>query len=85
MENFIILKKPFKSIGQSVSIANQFYMIAGFIVIFIGGIFVLIFSKKITKPIIEMSNVAENISNLQFDKHVKFESQDELGKLGRKY
>ena len=79
---FIILKKPFKSIGQSVSIANQFYMIAGLIVIFIGGIFILIFSKKITKPIIEMSNVAENISNLEFDKRVKFESQDELGKLG---
>ena len=79
---FIILKKPFKSIGQSVSIANQFYMIAGLIVIFIGGIFILIFSKKITKPIIEMSNVAENISNLEFDKRVNFESQDELGKLG---
>lgn len=78
----VILKKPFKSIGQSVSIANQFYLISGFIVIFIGGIFVLIFSKKITKPIIEMSSVAEDISNLKFDKRVNIESQDEIGKLG---
>jgi signal transduction histidine kinase len=57
-------------------------MIAGLIVIFIGGLFILIFSKKITKPIIEMSSVAEGISNLEFDKRVDFESQDELGKLG---
>lgn len=79
---FLILKKPFKSISQSVSIANQFYLIAGFIVIFIGGIFILIFSTKITKPIIEMSNVAEDISNLKFDKRVNIESEDEIGKLG---
>ena len=82
MENIIILKKPVKSIHESVSIANQFYIFAGVIVIFIGGIFILIFSKKITKPIIEMSNVAENISNLEFDKRVNIESQDEIGKLG---
>ncbi|HEX9026232.1 MAG TPA: HAMP domain-containing sensor histidine kinase [Clostridium sp.] len=79
---YIILKKPFKSINQSVSIANQFYMLAGVIVIFIGGIFILIFSKKITRPIIEMSYVAENISNLEFDKRVHIGSQDEIGKLG---
>ena len=79
---FIILRKPVKGIHESVSIANQFYIFAGLIVIFIGGIFILIFSKKITKPIIEMSNVAENISNLEFDKRVNIESQDEIGKLG---
>ena len=79
---FIILRKPVKGIHESVSIANEFYIFAGLIVIFIGGIFILIFSKKITKPIIEMSNVAENISNLEFDKFVHIESQDEIGRLG---
>ena len=79
---FIILRKPVKGIRENVSIANQFYIFAGLIVIFVGGIVILIFSKKITKPIIEMSNVAENISNLEFDKLVHIESQDEIGKLG---
>ncbi len=79
---FIILRKPVKGIHESVSIANQFYIFAGLIVIFFGGIFILIFSKKITKPIIEMSNVAENISNLEFDNRVNIHSQDEIGKLG---
>lgn len=80
--DFIILKKSFKSIHESVVIANEFYIIAGFIVIFIGTIFILIFSNKITKPIIEMSKVAENISNLKFDKVVKVNSEDEIGRLG---
>lgn len=78
----IILRKPVKSIRESVSIANQFYMFDGIIVIIIGGIFILIFSIKITRPIIEMSKVAEDISNLEFDKRVNFDSKDEIGKLG---
>lgn len=78
----IILKKPIKSISQSVSIANQFYMISGAIVICIGSICVLIFSKKMTKPIVEMSDIAENISNLNFEKRIEVQSKDEIGKLG---
>lgn len=80
---FIILKKPLKGINESVSISNQFYMFAGGIIILIGGIFILIFSKKITKPIIEMSSVAESISNLEFEKRIKINSQDEIGNLGQ--
>lgn len=78
----IILRKPIKSISQSVSIANQFYMISGAIVICIGSICVLIFSKKMTKPIVEMSDIAENISNLNFEKRIEVQSKDEIGKLG---
>lgn len=81
-EEYLILIKSVKSIHDSVQIANQFYILAGCIVICIGAIFILIFSKKITKPIIEMSNVAENISNLKFDKVRHINSEDEIGRLG---
>ncbi|WP_026888490.1 sensor histidine kinase [Clostridium beijerinckii] len=80
--DFIILKKSFKSIHESVVIANQFYILAGLIVMLIGAIFIIIFSNKITKPIIEMSKIAENISNLKFDKVVDIDSKDEIGRLG---
>lgn len=81
-EEYLILIKSVKSIHDSVQIANQFYIFAGCIVICVGAIFILIFSKKITKPIIEMSNVAENISNLKFDKVRYINSEDEIGRLG---
>ncbi|MVX63627.1 HAMP domain-containing protein [Clostridium chromiireducens] len=80
-DKFIILKRSFKSIHDSVLIANEFYVFAGFIVIFTGSILILIFSSKITKPIIEMSNVAENISNLKFDEVKNIKSKDEIGVL----
>lgn len=78
----IILRKPVKIIRESVSIANQFYILAGIAAAIIGSIFIAIFSKKMTRPIIEMSNVAENISELKFDKRVNITSQDEIAKLG---
>lgn len=79
----IILTKPMKGISESVSIANNFYVLAGFIIVLIGGTLIFHFSNKITKPIIEMSNVAENISNLEFNKRVNIDSQDEIGSLGK--
>lgn len=79
----IILRKPLKGISESVSIANQFYIFAGLMIIFIGGLLIFTFSKKITKPVIEMSNVAEGISNMDFNKRVIYDSQDELGSLGK--
>lgn len=78
----IILRKPIKIIRESVSIANQFYILAGLAAAIIGSVFIVIFSKKMTRPIIEMSNAAENISELKFDKRVNITSQDEVGKLG---
>lgn len=81
--DFIILRKPLKGISESVAIANQFYIFAGLVLIFLGGIFIFIFSKKVTRPVIEMSNVAEGISNLEFNKRVIYDSQDELGSLGK--
>ncbi len=79
----IILKKPMKGISESVFIANQFYIFAGVVIMLFGGIFIVIFSKKITRPIIEMSHVAEAISNLEFNKRVNNNSKDEIGSLGR--
>jgi signal transduction histidine kinase len=72
-----------KGIQESVAIANQFYFFAGFVIILFGGIFIFIYSKKITRPIIEMSNVAEDISNMNFTKIVKIDTQDEIERLGR--
>lgn len=81
-EKYLILIKYINGIQNNVDIANQFFIIAGIIVLLLGSIVILIFSRKITKPIVEMSNVAESISNLKFDKVVDVKTEDEIGVLG---
>ncbi|WP_244834102.1 HAMP domain-containing sensor histidine kinase [Clostridium sp. BJN0001] len=80
---YLILIKYINGIQNNASIANEFFIIAGFIVILLGSVIILIFSRKITKPIVEMSKVSENISNLKFDKIVNVKSNDEIGTLGK--
>jgi signal transduction histidine kinase len=80
--DLIILRKPLSGISESVSIANQFYIFSGLLMIVLGGIFIYILTNKITKPIIDMSSVAESISKLDFTKRVAYSSTDEIGKLG---
>lgn len=79
----IILRKSMKGINESVAIANEFYIWAGIVIMTFGGVVVLVFANRITKPIVEMSNVAEEISNLDFSKRVILDSEDEIGNLGR--
>lgn len=78
----LILRKQMKGIKESVVIANEFYIFAGAIIICFGSIFIFFFSKSITKPIAEMSKVAEGISNLDFQKRITYNSKDEIGNLG---
>jgi signal transduction histidine kinase len=80
--DLIILRKPLSGISESVSIANQFYVFSGLLMIVVGGIFIYILTNKITRPIIDISSVAESISKLDFTKRVVYNSEDEIGKLG---
>lgn len=78
---YIVITKPMKGIHESVGISNQFYIIVGIFALFVGSFFMFKFSNKVTKPIIEMSKIAENISNLNFDKKIEAKTDDEIGVL----
>lgn len=79
--NYLILRKSIKGVQDSVDIANQFYIMVGIFIALIGGGIAIYLSKRITKPIIEMSNVAESIAKLDFSKQVYYHAPDEIGQL----
>lgn len=81
-DKYIIITKQMKGIQESVEISNQFHIIAGLAVFIISSFFIMIFSNRFTKPIVEMSKIADDMSNLIFDKKVKVKNDDELGILG---
>jgi signal transduction histidine kinase len=79
---YIVLAKTMKGIRESVSIANRFYLFTGLLMMLLGAVATLFFSRVITSPLVEMSKVSRNIANLDFDKRVEIRSQDEIGALG---
>lgn len=81
-DNYIILSKPLVIINESAKIANDFFAFVGIITIILGNIFIFLFSKRMVKPIVEISSIAKEISSLDFKRKYKSNLKDEIGVLG---
>jgi two-component system sensor histidine kinase VanS len=76
------LGTPLPEIKQSVAITNQFFLLTGILTLIIGGIYTLIYSKRFTKPILELNEIAQNMVKLDFTKMYPVKTKDEIGELG---
>ncbi len=81
---FLSIRIPLTSIKESVRISNRFlYLIGGFTII-IGGIVVSFISRKFTKRILELNDIAKKMSDLDFSQKYKpTEAGDEIDSLGK--
>ena len=81
--DILAIKVPLVSISESVDIANRFIIITGIIIIILGSIWAYWFSKKFTKPILEVNNIATNMAKFDFSQKCKIKGADEIGQLGQ--
>lgn len=79
---YLFLETPREFIAQTADLAVRFTLYASLLTLLIALILIAFISKKITKPILNMENVANKIANLDFNDHCRVESSDELGQLG---
>lgn len=83
-EDSVYIRMPLSSITENVKISNHFLYIIGLITIIISGIVVLIISRRFTKPISELSNIANKMSNLDFSQKYRIkDTDDEIDNLGK--
>jgi len=82
-DEILILSSPIAAINESVVIANKFLLFNGIITIILGAVAVFIFSRRFTKPILELNNLAQRMSKLDFSKKYLDNSDDEVGQLGK--
>ncbi|MCT4606978.1 MAG: cell wall metabolism sensor histidine kinase WalK [Marinisporobacter sp.] len=81
--NILILETSIGAIKESVEIAKKFHIYVVFIALSVGIILALWFSKRFTKPIVELNRVAKFMAMLDFSKKYKVQGQDEIGQLGQ--
>ena len=78
------IRMPIASIKESVKISNEFLYLVGSIIIVVGGIAVLIISKRFTRPIAELNGIAKKMSKLDFTQKYKERNRDdEIEELGK--
>ena len=78
----VYMRTNLESIQESVIIANRFIAIAGIVAIIFGSIIMFYISKKFTKPILELSEIAKKMTELNFSIEYNVDRNDEIGILG---
>ena len=78
----VFLRSNFESIQESVNLSNQFLGYVGLIAVIIGIIAMFIISSRFTKPILDLSNIAKRMADLDFEAKYPINRKDEIAELG---
>ena len=79
---YIIAVSPLAEVNAVLGVMNNYYLIVFLVALLVVVVISFIYSKILTKPLIEMSSIAKKISKCNFTDKYKVKSEDELGELG---
>lgn len=80
-----IIRSPMASISDSVALSNTFFARTGILVALIAAVFVWLFTSRITRPITELTEVSQRMTELDFQAKYTSGGKDEIGILGRNF
>ena len=82
--NLVYIRIQVESIQESVQISNKLLVFMGGITIIIASILASLVSRKFTKPIVELNDIAQKMSKLDFSqKYNEKDTDDEINNLGK--
>ncbi len=67
---------------NSAQAAGEFIIIIALVCFILSMVWVFLFSRRFSRPISEMSEITENMAELNFSRKVEVGSKDEIGRLG---
>ena len=81
-ENCFLIRTPLESIRESAAISNKFYFFVGAVIVILSGLAVMVFTKRITKPISELTDLSKKMSDLDFEARYQSRVGNEIDVLG---
>lgn len=80
--NLFLFRNPLESIKESVKLANRFLAYVGIFAAFLSMLIGVWVSGKITKPIMELTKISEQMRHLDFEAKYTGKSRTEIALLG---
>ena len=77
-----VMSTPLESIQESVEVANRLLIYVGIAVMLFAAVVLMLVTRQVTKPILELSEISEKMSQLDFQKRYNGREKDEIGILG---
>lgn len=82
--NMILMRSALESIRESAKISNQFLLYSGILAVALSAVVVILVSRRVTNPILELTNISKRMTELDFE--AKYRSvggkKNEIDELG---
>ena len=78
----IFLCSPVPEIQETILATFEILFLSGALGLLLAVVMIYFFSKKMTRPLLEMNKAAQIIANGNFDRRLDITSNDEIGELG---
>ena len=82
---YFLIRTPLESIRESVSISNKFYFYVGILIIVVSGFVIWFVTKRITRPISELTLLSTKMSELDFETKYQSHAGNEIDELGENF
>lgn len=79
---YLIISTSIAAMNDSTQVANGVILILSIIVLVIGAVVIIFVTNKITKPLIKINEITNEMSHLNFKDKIVTTSKDEIGELG---
>ncbi len=83
--DYFIMRIPLESIHTSVGISTEFVMYISIVPVLLSCIVIWLFSRRIARPIVELTDLSRRMANLDFDAKYTSGGEDEIGQLGEHF
>lgn len=80
--NLIMMRTPLESIRESAKISNQFLAYVGVVAVVISAIASYFVTKRVTMPILELTDISRKMIDLDFDAKYHGRGKNEIDQLG---
>ena len=80
--NYFLIRSPLESIRESADISNKFFFFVGIVIIVISGMCIMAVTRRLTRPISELTELTGKMTNLDFEARYKSKAGNEIDVLG---
>ncbi len=80
--NLILMRTALESIRESAWISNRFLGYIGIMAVIVGMLISILASRKIAKPILELTEISRKMTNLDFNVKYQGNAKNEIDQLG---
>ena len=80
-----LMRTAFASISDAAAITNKFVAFWGLIIIILSVLTIVLATRKMTKPLLNLAALSDRMSELDFEARYEGKDKNEIGLLGQNY